>query len=73
MGFPRIFILMRDEASVYWSDYEEWKHDLIEITFMEKADKESTTEEELESLLIDAWNFLALEEEAEDEQAEDDW
>lgn len=71
MGFPRLFILMRDYDTAYWAGYEEWKRDLIEVTFFEKEDREHTTPQELDSLLTDAWNFLALEEEEEERQAEE--
>lgn len=69
MGFPRIFILMRDYDTAYWAGFDKWKQSLIEVTFMEKSDKESTTTEELDKLLVDAWNFLVLEEEEEERQA----
>lgn len=71
MGFPRLFILMRDYDTAYWADYEDWKRDLIEVTFLERADRERTSEDELDSLLTDAWNFLVLEEEEEERQAEE--
>lgn len=70
MGFPRLFILMRDYGTAYWSNFQAWKNGIVEITFMENADKEDTTQERLEELLIDAWNFLTLEEEEEERQAD---
>lgn len=72
MGFPRLFILMRDYDIAYWADYQEWKTDLVEVTFMESADRDSTTPAQLDSLLTDAWNFLALTEEEEERIAEED-
>lgn len=71
MGFPRLFILMRDYDVAYWADFKAWAKDLIEITFFERADQDSTTSAELESLLTDAWNFLALTEEEEERLAEE--
>lgn len=69
MGFPRIFILMRNYDAAYFSTFDNWKKQLIEVTFFENADKENTTTEELEEILIDAWNFLILEEEEEERLA----
>lgn len=66
MGFPRVFILMRNYDAAYFATFEEWKNQLIEVTFFEKADRDNTTEEELEEILIDAWNFLLLTEEEEE-------
>ncbi len=70
MGFPRLFILIRDYDTAYWSEYERWKNDIVEVTFMERADAKETTKEQLDALLTDAWNFLILEEEEEEKQAE---
>lgn len=66
MGFPRVFILMRNYDAAYFATFEEWKNQLIEVTFFEKDDRDNTTEEELEEILIDAWNFLLLAEEEEE-------
>ncbi len=69
MGFPRIFILMRDYDIAYWASYDKWKADLIEVNFFDKEDKLNTSESTLELLLIDAWNFLALAEQEEERRA----
>ena len=65
MGFPRVFILMRDEDAAYWASFEEWSDDLIEVNFLTPSDREEC--DDLNALLIDAWNFLALTEEAEED------
>lgn len=66
MGFPRVFILMRNYDAAYFATFEEWKNQLIEVTFFENAERDNTTEEELEEILIGAWNFLLLTEEEEE-------
>lgn len=75
MDFPRVFILMRDYDSTYWADFDEWKCDLVEVNFFTPSERE---EADLDEILREAWNFLALEEEEEERQDElreedDDW
>lgn len=67
MNFPQLFILMRDEDIAYWSGFEEWSRE-VEVNFLNPADREDA---DRESLLIDAWNFLALTEEEEERLAEE--
>lgn len=69
MGFPRIFILMRNYDVAYWADFDKWRNDLVEIIFLDPRDKDNTTDKKLTELLIDGWNFLSLEEEEEERQA----
>lgn len=71
MGFPRLFILMRNYDAAYWADFEEWKRDLIEVTFMEREDEKNTTPKQLNELLVNAWNFLVRIEEAEEDLCEE--
>ena len=66
MDFPRIFILIRDYDTSYWADYEEW-NDIVEVNFFSPSERE---EADLDSLLTEAWNFLALIEEEEENQYE---
>lgn len=66
MDFPQMFILMRNYDISYWADFDKWKSELIEVTFFNKEDKLTAN---LDSLLIEAWNFLALTEEEEERQA----
>jgi len=75
MDFPRVFILMRDYDRAYWTDFDEWKRDLVEVNFFTPSER---NEANLDEILREAWNFLALEEEEEELQAElreedDDW
>lgn len=67
MEFPRVFILMRDYEVAYWASYEEWKKDIAEVNFFNPIDRELA---DLDTILTEAWNFLALEEEEEDRQYE---
>lgn len=67
MDFPRVFLLMRDYDTAYWAGFEEWKSDLVEVNFFTPSERE---EADLDNILIDAWNFLALIEEEEDRQFE---
>lgn len=62
MAFPQVFILMRDYDIAYWADFEEWKADLIEVNFFNPSERETA---DIDDILIEAWNFLALAEEAE--------
>ena len=75
MDFPRVFILMRDYDRAYWTDFDEWKRDLVEVNFFTPSER---NEANLDEILREAWNLLALEEEVEERQAElreedDDW
>lgn len=77
MDFPRVFVLMRDYDRAYWADFDEWRRDLVEVNFFTPSERE---EADLDEILREAWNFLALEEEEEERQAElremedeDDW
>ena len=67
MDFPRVFILMRDYDTTYWASFEEWKRDLIEVNFFTPSERK---EADIDDILIDAWNFLALIEEEEGNQYE---
>ncbi len=67
MDFPRVFILMRDYDTAYWADIEEWKRDLVEVNFFNPSERE---EANLDEILTEAWNFLALIEEEEEKQFE---
>lgn len=67
MDFPRIFILIRDADTSYWADFKAWKEDIIEVNFFNPSER---AEADLEEILTDAWNFLALIEEEEENQYE---
>lgn len=67
MDFPRVFILMRDYDTTYFSGFNEWKNELIEVNFFTPSERE---EADLNEILIDAWNFLSLVAEEEENQYE---
>lgn len=67
MDFPRVFILMRDYDRAYWADFDEWKRDLVEVNFFSPSERDDA---DLDEILREAWNFLALEEKEEERQAE---
>ena len=58
---------MRDYDTAYWADIEEWKRDLVEVNFFNPSERE---EANLDEILTEAWNFLALIEEEEEKQFE---
>lgn len=68
MDFPRVFILIRDYDVAYWADFEKWKRDIVEINFFNPSER---AEADLDAILTEAWNFLALEEEEEERQYEE--
>ena len=65
MDFPRVFILIRDYSVAYWAGYEEWKGDIIEVNFFTPSERD---EADMDAILTDAWNFLALVEEEDERQ-----
>jgi len=67
MDFPRVFILIRDEDIAYWAGFQEWKDDIVEVNFFNPSER---AEADLDSILTEAWNFLALIEEEEENQFE---
>ena len=67
MDFPRVFILIRDYEEAYFADFDDFKNGIAEVNFFDPSDRDTA---DVESILIDAWNFLSLEEEEEDRQAE---
>lgn len=68
MSFPRVFILIRNYDIAYWADFEEWKKDIIELNFFNPSER---AEADIDSILTEGWNFLALIEEEEDRQYEE--
>ena len=64
MDFPQVFILMRDYDLACWADYEDWEKDIAEVNFFNPADRVTA---DLDSILIEAWNFLSLVEEQEEQ------
>lgn len=64
LGFPRVFILFRNEKSFVCDDFSSWKKGIAEVNFLDPDDRESS---DLEEILTDAWNFCALQEQKEEE------
>lgn len=62
MDFPRVFILVRDRDDLYCS-FETFCDCIAEINFMTPSERE---EADIEDILIDAWNFMSLQEEEEE-------
>lgn len=63
MDFPQVFILIRDYAETMFTDIDEFKKGIAEVNFFNPADRE---EADIDEILTDAWNFLALAEEEEE-------
>lgn len=68
MGFPRVFILIRNEEDVFRCSFEEFANSFAEVNYLTPEER---NEEDTERLLIDAWNFMALQEEKEEDLAVD--
>lgn len=66
MSFPRVFILIRDDDLL--CSFEDFRDHIAELNFLDPADRKDADTEEI---LIDAWNFLSLQEEEEDRLAEE--
>lgn len=64
---PRLFLRFNYKDALF-SSFDEWKLNHTDIQFLDPADK-PTDENEIESILIDCWNFLTLTEEEEDKLA----
>ena len=67
MDFPRVFILIRDYGEAYFASFHEFQEHIAEVNFFDPSDRDTA---DLESILTDAWNFLSLQEEEEERQAE---
>lgn len=67
MDFPRVFVLIRDYAEAYFADFEDFQEHIAEVNFFDPDDRDTA---DVEGILIDAWNFLSLQEEEEERQAE---
>lgn len=63
MGFPRVFVLIRDQADIAFASYEEFSEHIAEVNFFTPSERE---EANLEEILTDAWNFMALQEREEE-------
>lgn len=66
LGEPNVFILIKDDADAYFCSFEDFIAHIAEVNFLYPEEKASTA---MDELLADAWNFMALAEEADDEGA----
>lgn len=64
MNFPRVFIYIRNLADATFASYEDFKKNVAEVNFFDPKDRETAN---LEEILIDAYNFMILQERKEDE------
>ena len=62
MGFPRVFILLRDGDDTF-ADFEKFRDELAEVNFLDPSERE---EADIEELLRQAYNFLILQYEEEE-------
>lgn len=69
LGSPSVFVLIRDYADMYFRTYEEFSEHIAEVNFLYPEEREET---DIDTLLIDAWNFMALQERR-DEELADEW
>lgn len=67
MGFPRVFILLRNGDDIF-ADFKEFRDGLAEINFIDPSEREGADTDEL---LRQAYNFLILQDEEEDRLAEE--
>lgn len=64
MDFPRVFVLIRDYGEAYFCTFEEFAGHIAEVNFLDPKDRDGA---DIESILTEAWNFLALTERKEEE------
>ena len=67
MNFPRVFILIRDYDESYFASFEEFSHHIAEVNFFDPEERDEIAQDEI---LVEAWNFLSLFEEEEENLAE---
>ena len=67
MGFPRVFILLRNGDDIF-ADFDEFKSGLAEVNFLDPSEREG---EDIDEILRQAYNFLVLQDEAEERRAEE--
>ena len=67
MGFPRVFILLRDGNDIF-ADFEDFKNGLAEVNFLDPSEREGA---DIDEILRQAYNFLVLQDEAEERRAEE--
>lgn len=65
MDFPQCFILIRDDAAGMYANWAEFK-EIAEVNFFNPSDRQKA---DLERILVDAYNFMRLQEEENERQA----
>jgi hypothetical protein len=70
LGEPSVFILVRDYADMYFRSYDEFASHIAEVNFLYPEERKDC---DLEELLTDAWNFMALQERKEEEMYDEEW
>lgn len=64
---PQVFILLRNGDDIFAS-FEDFRYKISELNFLRPADRASA---DIESIMIDAYNFLVLQEREEDRRFEE--
>ena len=70
LTYPRLFVRF-NYADSYFSSLNDWLANHTELEWLDPDDR-PTDPDEVESILIDCWNFLELHEREEDRLAEMD-
>ncbi len=66
MDFPRVFVLVRNYGDIYPGTFEEFRDNVAEVNFFSPSERQ---EADIDDILTDAWNFLALAEREEESRA----
>ena len=61
------FVLIRDYADVYFAPYDKFCKHIAEVNFLHPEDRANA---DIDELLRNAWNFMALQELKEEELSE---
>jgi len=69
LGFPRVFIIVRDMEGFVFSDYGHFREAIADIQWLDPSDIGNYTEEEKEAVIIKLWNFTVEAEEREEQIA----
>lgn len=64
LSFPRCFIRYNSREG-YFTTFEEWANHIIVLDWLDPKDK-PTSQKEIDNILTDIWNFIALSEEEEE-------
>ena len=63
LGDPAVFILIRNYDDAYFATFDDFAASITEVNYL-YPDERATYD--TEALLVDAWNFLVLQEQAEE-------